>query len=124
MDNSRKDSKSENLNAFRFDPNPNVWVKAESGRLITKLFKQYLGSLEDLRYQHEVALDRLKETLTPEQVEVLNYLDFHRYSMVRKRTLDNGNEIIRDLHNFLENFDVHLKNNTLKENLSEKEKGD
>ena len=125
MENSeKKGDKSKDLSSFRFTPNADVWVKAESGRLITKLFKQYLSSLEDLRFQHEVALDRLKDTLTPEQVEILNYLDFHRYSMIRKRTLDHGNEIIRDLHNFLENFDVHLKNNTLKQNLSEKEKGD
>ena len=109
---------------FRFDPNPDVWVKAESSRIITKLFKHYLSALEDLRYQHEVALDRLKDTLTPQEIEVLNYLDFHRYSMIRKRVLDNGNEAIRDLNNFLENFDVNLKNNTLEQNISKKEKGD
>ena len=106
---------------FRFDPNPDIWVKAESSRIITKLFKHYLSALEDLRYQHEVALDRLKDTLTPQEIEVLNYLDFNRYSLIRKRILDNGNETIRDLHNFLENFDIKLKDRVLN---NEPEKGE
>ena len=57
---------------FRFDPNPEVWVKAESSRIITKLFKHYLGALEDLRYQHEVALDRLKDKLSPQEMRNKN----------------------------------------------------
>jgi hypothetical protein len=89
----------------------NPFAEAETKRIITKLFKYYLSSLEDLRYQHQLALDRLKDDLSPEQVEILNYLDFNRYSLIRKRILDNGNETIRDLHNFLENFDIKLKDN-------------
>ena len=80
------------------------FVEAESKRMITKLFKHYLSSLEELRYQHQLAVDRLKGVFSPEQIEIINYLDFHRYSMIRKRVLDNGNETIRDLHNFLENL--------------------
>jgi len=87
------------------------FVEAESKRMITKLFKYYLSSLEELRYQHQVAIDRLKADFSPEQIEIINYLDFHRYSMIRKRILDNGNETIRDLHNFLENFDFKLNDN-------------
>ena len=99
-----------------------VFFQSESKRIITKLFKTYLNSIEDLRYQHQVSLDRLKNDLSPEQIEILNYLDFHRYSMIRKRVLDNGNETIRDLNNFLENFDVLLKNNTLEQNKPKRKK--
>lgn len=97
------------------------FLKAESKRIITKLFKCYLSSLEDLRYQHQVSIERLKDDLTSEQIEILNYLDFYRYSLIRKRVLDNGNETIRDVHNFLDNFDIKLKDNILSNN---KEKGD
>tara|TARA_R110002110_G_scaffold372694_2_gene582716 strand:+ start:110 stop:430 length:321 start_codon:yes stop_codon:yes gene_type:complete len=89
------------------------FLEAESKRIITKLFKCYLSSLEDLRYQHQLSIDRLGEDLSSEQIEVLNYLDFHRYSLIRKRVLDNGNETIRDMHNFLENFDIELNDNIL-----------
>lgn len=91
----------------------NALLQAESKRIITKLFKSYLNSLEDIKFQHHSALERLKGQLSPEQIEILNYLDFCRYSMYRKRTLDNGNETVRDLNNFLENFDFQLKDNTL-----------
>ena len=97
---------AENQSSKRF-------LEAESKRIITKLFKNYLSSLEDLRYQHQLSIDRLKDDLSPEQIEILNYLDFHRYSLIRKRVLDNGNETIRDMHNFLENFDIELNDNIL-----------
>ena len=109
---------------FVFNPKSDVFFRAESKRIITKLFKYYLTILEDLRYQHEHSLDRLKDDLSPEQLEVLNYLDFHRYSMMRKRVLDNGNETVRDLHNFLENFDIKLKNNISDKDKLKQEKGD
>lgn len=86
-------------------------LENESGRIITKLFKYYLSYIEDLKYQHLTALKRLKTELSEEQIEILNYLDTHRYTMIRKRVLDNGNESIRDLHNLLENFDFKLKDN-------------
>jgi hypothetical protein len=108
---------------FEFTAKSDVFFKAESKRIITKLFKYYLNNLEDLRYQHQVALDRLKNELSPKQIEVLNYLDFHRYSMIRKRVLDNGNETIRDLDNFLENFDISMKNNISEQDKTQKEKG-
>ena len=70
-----------------------------------------MSSVEDLKYQHLVALKRLKHELSDEQIEMLNYLDTHRYIMMRKRILDNGNETVRDLHNLLENFDIQIKDN-------------
>tara|TARA_R100000808_G_C2149463_1_gene157861 strand:+ start:353 stop:673 length:321 start_codon:yes stop_codon:yes gene_type:complete len=99
----------------------NRFLEAESKRIITKLFKNYLSSLEDLRYQHQLSIDRLKDDLSPEQIEILNYLDFHRYSLIRKRVLDNGNETIRDMHNFLENFNIELNDNILN---NKQEKGE
>ena len=85
-------------------------VLAESKRLITRIFKTQLMVLEDLKYHHENALENLTSDLTSEQIETLNYLDFTRYSLLRKRVLDNGNEGIRDLENFLDNFMFRLKN--------------
>jgi hypothetical protein len=84
-------------------------VTAESKRLITKIFKHSLTVLEDLRYQHIETVEKL-DKLTDKERESLNYLDFTRYSLLRKRILDNGNEGVRDLENFLDNFAFSLKN--------------
>ena len=84
-------------------------VAAETKRLITKIFKHSLTVLEDLRFQHVEAVEKL-DNLTDKERESLNYLDFTRYSLLRKRILDNGNEGVRDLENFLDNFAFSLKN--------------
>ena len=95
-------------------------ISTESNRLVTKIFKHSLMVLEDLRYQHLTSIKELKN-LNPQELESLNYLDFTRYSLLRKRILDNGNESIRDLENFLENFEFKLKN---KEPITYKRKKD
>ena len=84
-------------------------VTFEIKKLITKVFKYNLIIVEDLREHHIIALKKAKN-LNPEEVEFFNYLDFNKYSLLRKRILDNGNESVRDLENFLENFDFSLKN--------------
>jgi hypothetical protein len=95
--------------ADEIDKKIKLLVSSESKRLVTKIFKYSLTILEDLRYHHAAATEKL-EGLKPEEIESLNYLNFSKYSLLRKRILDNGNEGIRDLENFLDNFDFNLKN--------------
>ena len=85
-------------------------VNAESKRLVTKIFKFSLMMLEDIRQEHLHALDKLKnDDLSEKQLEILNYLDYHKYNLLRKRILDNGNESVRDLQNLLDYFEFDLK---------------
>ena len=85
-------------------------VNAESKRLVTKIFKFSLMMLEDIRQEHLHALNKLKnDDLSEKQLEILNYLDFHKYNLLRKRILDNGNESVRDSQNLLDYFEFDLK---------------
>ena len=85
-------------------------VNAESKRLVTKIFKFSLMMLEDIRQEHLHALNKLKnDDLSEKQLEILNYLDYHKYNLLRKRILDNGNESVRDLQNLLDYFEFDLK---------------
>ena len=68
------------------------------------------------------AVEKL-DHLTDKERESLNYLDFTRYSLLRKRILDNGNEGVRDLENFLDNFAFSLKNKDNNITYNNKEKG-
>ena len=86
-------------------------LNSEIRKSITRLFKQYLNSLEDIQYAHGIAVEKLRNHVSPENLEMLSYLDNDHYSLVRKRILDNGNEAMRDLENLLDNFDVSLKDN-------------
>lgn len=86
-------------------------VDAESKRLVTKIFKFSLMVLEDIRQEHLHAIHKLKDdNLTEKQMEILSYLDNHKYTLLRKRILDNGNESVRDLQNLLDYFEFNLKN--------------
>ena len=85
-------------------------VNAESKRLVTKIFKYSLMMLEDIRQEHLHALNKLKnDDLSEKQLEILNYLDYQKYNLLRKRILDNGNESVRDLQNLLDYFEFDLK---------------
>lgn len=87
-----------------------IMVNAESKRLVTKIFKFSLMMLEDIRQEHLHALNKLKnDDLSEKQLEILNYLDYHKYNLLRKRILDNGNESVRDLQNLLDYFEFDLK---------------
>ena len=86
-------------------------LNSEIRKSITRIFKNYLGALEDIQYTHTIAVEKLRDTLSPEDLAVLNYLNDDHYSLVRKRVLDSGNESMRDLSDLLENFDISLKDN-------------
>ena len=67
-------------------------VDAESKRLVTKIFKFSLMVLEDIRQEHLHAIHKLKgDNLTEKQIEILGYLDNHKYTLLRKRILDGLN---------------------------------
>jgi len=86
-------------------------LNSEIRKSITRIFKHYLGALEDIQYTHTIAIEKLRSKLSPEDLAVLNYLNDDHYSLVRKRVLDSGNESMRDLSDLLENFDISLKDN-------------
>ena len=86
-------------------------LNSEIRKSVTRLFKQYLASLEDIQYSHNIAVDKLKDQLSPENLDTLDYLSDDHYSLVRKRILDAGNESMRDLSDLLDNFEITLKDN-------------
>tara|TARA_Y100001938_G_C8101576_1_gene442214 strand:- start:12621 stop:12998 length:378 start_codon:yes stop_codon:yes gene_type:complete len=86
-------------------------LNSEIRKSITRLFKNYLGALEDIQYTHTIAVEKLRDKLSPEDLAILNYLNNDHYSLVRKRVLDSGNEAMRDLSDLLENFNISLNDN-------------
>ena len=86
-------------------------LNSEIRKSITRIFKTYLGALEDIQYTHTIAVEKLRKTLSPEDLAILDYLNDDHYSLVRKRVLDAGNESMRDLSDLLENFEISLNDN-------------
>ena len=83
----------------------------EVKREITKLFKSHLTLLEDLRYDFVASKEKYRSEIGDSFLNSFNSLDFDHFSRLRKKTLDNGNEAIRDIEKILENFEFNLKDN-------------
>ena len=54
-------------------------------------------------------VSKLKESFPKEVVDSLDYFDENKYNYIRKKTLDIGNEAIRDFEKNLDQLDVSLK---------------
>ena len=73
------------------------------------LFKGFLVMLEDLQKEHEINFGKLKRNLPKEYsplIDQANYFDQEKVQHLRKRTLDIGNEAIRNIEGGFENFTI------------------
>lgn len=80
-------------------------------RSITSLYKYFLGLIEELQKDHDTQFDKLKQAI-PEQENILNqaeYLDEAQLNFLRKKILDSGNDVRRELISYMENFDIKIK---------------
>jgi hypothetical protein len=80
-------------------------------RAITNLYKSFLITIEDLSLEHKNQFDKLKKSL-PENEKILNqaeYLDEAQLNHIRKKILDSGNDVRRELFSCMENFEINFK---------------
>lgn len=80
-------------------------------RNTVSLFKGFLVMLEDLHKEHQINFDKLRNNL-PEGcvpiVEQADYFDEQKLQHLRKRTLDIGNETIRNIESELDNYTIEF----------------
>lgn len=89
--------------------NPKESLAKKSHKSISFLFKQYLSLVEDLRFEHEQYVEKLKREIPEAYHPIINsaeYFSEARMAWLRKRILDLGNEISRDYVDELEDFSV------------------
>tara|TARA_Y100001938_G_C8032164_1_gene401242 strand:+ start:996 stop:1280 length:285 start_codon:yes stop_codon:yes gene_type:complete len=80
-------------------------------RGITNLYKSFLETVEDLSEEHKIQFKKLKDAI-PEEESLLNqaeYLDEAQLNHIRKKILDSGNDLRRELFTYMENFDINFK---------------
>ena len=65
--------------------------------------------LESLQKEHSLMLKKVKDETSSEFVKNVDYFDKDKYNYLRKKTLDLGNDILRELENNLEMFDIRIK---------------
>ena len=78
-------------------------------RNIVNIYKQQLVLLQDIVVEHERMINKLRKHVDKKTLEDVNYLDQEKYNYLRKKTLDVGNEAIRDFEKSVENINISLK---------------
>ena len=78
-------------------------------RNTVSLFKGFLVMLEDLHKEHEINFSKLRNNLPEGCVPIVDkadYFDEEKLQHLRKRTLDIGNETIRNIQGDLDNYTI------------------
>jgi len=80
---------------------------------IRTFYKNNLKLLEDVSFEHREMLSKLHTKISPSEINKIDYFTEDRYNLYRKKILDMGNDIIRDLESNFEKVEVDLKPLTL-----------
>jgi hypothetical protein len=86
-------------------------LSKKSSKSISFLFKQYLMLIEDLKFEHDQYLKKIKSEIPSEFHNVIdnaNNFDEDKLSRIRKRVLDIGNETIRSLDDEMNDFTINF----------------
>ena len=85
--------------------------KKHCQRNTVALFKGFLMMLEDLQKEHQINFDKLRNNLPEDYDALLDQADYfcdEKLQHLRKRTLDIGNEAIRNIEGEFENFTINF----------------
>ena len=65
--------------------------------------------IEDLKREHQSMLKKVEKKTSKEFSESIDTFDDDKYNYLRKKPLDSGNDIIRELESNLEKLDIRIK---------------
>jgi hypothetical protein len=91
----------------------NNLITIQTNKEVTRLYKNFLELIEDIRSDHEAMLKKVAEKCGEETAKEVNYFTQEKYEHIRKRVLDSGNETSRQLINFLDFYDFQINTQKL-----------
>ena len=86
-------------------------LSKKSNKSISFLFKQYLSLIEDLKFEHDQYVRKIKDGIPSDYHNVIDNaetFDNEKMTRIRKKVLDIGNETIRSLDNELNDFSINF----------------
>lgn len=86
-------------------------LSKRSNKSIAYLFKQYLMLIEDIKFEHDQYLKKIKSEIPSEFHNVIDNADTfddEKLSRIRKRVLDIGNETIRSIDSEMDDFSINF----------------
>ena len=90
------------------------WGPLGGPLIILAILVNFLMMVEDLQVEHQIHFGKLRNSL-PEEYNTLiyqaDYFDQEKLQHLRKRTLDIGNEAVRNIAGGFENFTISFEFN-------------
>lgn len=80
-------------------------------RDIVSLYKRFLMMVEDLRTEHSSMLHKIEEQVPSEYHKVIKMCDYfndEKFTQLRKRILDSGNESVRGIADQITQFEINF----------------
>jgi hypothetical protein len=93
-------------------PEPAVLLKAQVRRNTTNLFKQFLFMLEEMKREHDEAMDKLRSALPHQYKSYPDLADHYTETKLdtkRKKVLGWGNDTIRAIEEQCDQLDIRTK---------------
>jgi len=78
-------------------------------RSIVNFYKNHLTMIEDLQRDHQAMLKKVEKKTSKEFSQSIDTFDNDKYNYIRKKTLDAGNDIVRELEQNLEKLEIRIK---------------
>ena len=85
-------------------------------RNVINLYKRFIIITEDLHKDHKIYIDKLKKESGSDLAEKIDYFDDEKYTYIRKKILDAGNALNRDIEKYFELLDLRLNSESLEKN--------
>ena len=96
------------------NPEDNI-ILLQLDKEITSVFKRYLELLDELQFEHNQMLEKLRKYVPDDEIiDTVNYLTPEKHDLLRKQILDAGNGSIRNLSTFLGYFNFVINSEKLK----------
>ena len=88
----------------------NTFVVSQVERIVINLYKLQLEVIADLNQLHLAALYQAQGKVDEKTLDALNYFTPVKMGQLRKKTLDNGNDAVREIKQIFEKVQVDFKN--------------
>ncbi len=95
--------------------NVKEYILFQTRRNVVNFYKTYLNLTSDLQKDHAILLKKVEDSCGEEFAKNIDYFTPEKYNYIRKKILDAGNEINRDIEKHFEFINMDLDMNKLKE---------
>lgn len=87
----------------------NTFVVSQIERIVTNLYKSQLETIADLNQQHLASIYQIQGKVDEKTLNILNYFSPSKMGQLRKKTLDNGNDAVREIKQIFEKVELDFK---------------